>query len=185
MAATTGAEDASAKRGSSRGAGNAFCRGFLAGLDERTEPYSAAEADYDGPWTVRPCARQGADGYGVFRHHERPPDDPPEAWFRRREHALLAAAVLPSVGRDPHYRVATKAEPEGFAVRQGAEPLGYFTDFNEMLGQAMHVGECLVRSPVALASLLLAASTNALRLAGRILVARRPVEVPEEGADGA
>jgi hypothetical protein len=165
-------------------AGNAFRRTFLRGLDERDEPVSAGEADYDGPWAVLPLRRQDTDGFGVFRQHERPPGDRPEAWFRRREHALLAVAMLPALARDPHFRLANEGEAEGFAVRQAGEPVGYFTIFNEPLANAMHVGECLLRSPWALASLLLALGTNAFRLVGSILVARLPEELPETAGEG-
>jgi len=165
-------------------AGNAFRRTFLTGLDERDEPDSAGEADYDGPWAVLPCRRQGKDGFGVFRQHERPPGDRPEAWFHRREQALLAVAMLPALARDPHYRVSTEGEAEGFLVRQAGDPVGYFTTFNEPLAHAMHVGECLLRSPAALASLLLALGTNAFRLVGRILVERLPEELPRTAGEG-
>jgi hypothetical protein len=164
--------------------GNAFRRTFLDVLDERTEPSSAGEADYDGPWTVLPCPRQGTEGFGVFRQHERPAEDRPEAWFRYREQALLAVAVLPSLARDPHYQIAADGEAGGFLVRQAGEPVGYFTTFNEALVQSMHVGECLLRSPTSLASLLLAAGTNAFRLLGSILMARLPDEIPGPTRDG-
>jgi hypothetical protein len=183
MSATTETElPAAAKNRRPRGAGNAFRRTFLEELDQRNEPISACEADYDGPWTVRPCAHRGMEGFGVFREHERPPGDEPEAWFSHYEYALMAVAILPSVGRVRHFVLADEANAEGvFPVQQAGDTIGHLTKFNEMLVQAMHVTECLVRSPASLASLLLAASTSAVRLVGRILIARQALdrEAPE------
>jgi hypothetical protein len=183
MPATTETEvPVAAKKRQPRGAGNAFRRTFLDELDERDEPSSAGEADYDGPWRVRPCVHQGVEGSGVFREHEQPPSDQPEAWFSHYEYASLAVSVLPSVGRCQHFALASEADSqEVFPVRHADETIGHLTNFNEALVLAMHVAESLVRSPASLASLLFAASTSAVRLVGRILVARQAQgrEAPE------
>ncbi len=86
---------------------NAFDSAFLADLDRLDEPIGAAEAETAGPWHVAALG----DHWGVF------PGGPavgsgtlgaPVARFVRREHALLAAAVLPATGREPSLRLARR-----------------------------------------------------------------------------
>jgi hypothetical protein len=148
---------------------NAFEEGFLAALDRLDEPVTAAEAEAAGPWSVVPLPDD--DGWGVFRRGESPQtSDVPVARFRRRETALLAAAVLPGTGRDPLLRMAFDADDRGYAlIGSSGEVAGHLRLFDENLRDSLHVAECLVRNPEALARLLEAAGGLALRETGRLL----------------
>src|SRR5215207_625470 len=78
---------------------NAFSPVFLRRLDERDEPITSAEADMAGPWSVEPIPGRG---FGLFPAGEPPVRGfEPAAGFPDRFLALLAAAVLPGVGREP------------------------------------------------------------------------------------
>jgi hypothetical protein len=148
---------------------NAFRSRFLAGLDDRDEAGSAAEAECDGPWAVVACERQGQPGFAVLRQWEHPGRDEPRAWFKERELALVTAALLPALGKDAWFRVATGGGPGGHRLEQRGLVVGYLAIYDDRLGEALHIAECLIRSPAALASLLLGASPLALSLVGAIL----------------
>ena len=175
------------------GSRNAFTTDFLHQLDQAGEPDGAREADVAGPWVVRRIHYQGAVGFAVLRDWENPQDgDPPCAVFRRRETALLAAAVLPALGREPLYRLATEPDGAGFPLHAGSgakDPAlvpitvavtatphpgiaGHLRDFDEDLATALQLVAALVRSPLSLASLLEAAGHVAVEQAGRILATR-------------
>jgi len=155
---------------------NAFDETFLAALDQLDEPVTAAEAEAAGPWSVLPMPE---GDWGVFRRGHRPQrGTEPVSRFRRRETALLAAAVLPGTGRDPLLRMAFEAGAQGFALfSSSGEVEGHLRLFDENLRDALHVAECLVRNPEALARLLEAAGGVALRETGRLL--RQSAELPE------
>src|SRR5262245_50068304 len=94
---------------------NAFSRLFLRRLDERDEPITSAEADMAGPWSVEPLPGRG---FGLFRAGERPPRGfSPHAVFADRFLALLAAAVLPGLGREPLLHLAPDPDPDGYEVQ--------------------------------------------------------------------
>jgi hypothetical protein len=190
-----------------RGPRNAFTGDFLARLDELVEPDGAREADLAGPWVIRPVPYRGGTGFALLREWEGikdgdeggdPAGDVPFAVFRRRETALLAAAVLPATGREPLFRLDTEPDARGFPLRASGAPcprqdrrlegegdvagpppaappadpanlVGHLRDFDEGLADALQVAAALVRSPVALARLLEAAGYVALEQAGRIL----------------
>lgn len=121
------------------------------------------------------------DGFAVVRRWESiERGDPPYVFFRRRETALLAAAVLPGTGRDPCFRLLPDQGPTGFAIESNGLPSGYVGEFDENLVCALHVAASLIRSPESLAYLLEAAGHLALRQAGKIL-ARRVPEADESG----
>jgi len=102
---------------SDRRQGNAFTVDFLQRLDEVGEPDGAHEADVAGPWAIRPVLYRGASGFAVVREWEVPEiGDAPYAVFRRREIALLAAAVLPATGREPLFRLDTEPDADGFQL---------------------------------------------------------------------
>jgi hypothetical protein len=172
---------------------NAFTTDFLHRLDQAGEPDGAREADVAGPWVVRRVRYQGTFGFAVLRDWESPQDgDAPCAIFRRRETALLAAAVLPALGREPLYRLATEPDAAGFPLQAGTGPrdpalvpaavavtaiphpgiAGHLRDFDEDLATALQLVAALVRSPLSLASLLEAAGHVAVEQAGRILTTR-------------
>jgi hypothetical protein len=163
---------------------NAFTADFLNRLDESGEPDGAHEADVTGPWTIQPVSYRGSAGFALLREWESlEAGDAPYAVFRRRETALLAAAVLPATGRELLLRLDTEPDADGFpllacpaagAARAApagiaADPAGHLRDFDEGLAGALHVAAALVRSPTALARLLEAAGLVALEQAGRIL----------------
>jgi hypothetical protein len=146
---------------------NAFDETFLAAIDQLDEPMTAAEAEAAGPWALLPMP---GGGWGLFRRGQSPErGDVPVATFRLREKALLAAAVMPGTGRDRLFRLAPDASSEGFALTSSGGPEGHVRLFDENLRDALHVAECLVRSPEALARLLEAAGGIALRETGRLL----------------
>src|SRR5258708_29588524 len=96
---------------------NAFTADFLSSLDEIGEPDGAHEADVAGPWVVVPVPRRSGAGFAVLREWESlEAGDVPYAVFRRREIALLAAAVLPATGREPLFRLDTEPAADGFAL---------------------------------------------------------------------
>ena len=100
---------------------NAFTADFLSRMDEIGEPDGAHEADVAGPWVIVPVRQRGGSGFAVLREWESLEDgDLPYAVFRRRETALLAAALLPATGREPLYRLATDPDPAGFPLWNAA-----------------------------------------------------------------
>jgi hypothetical protein len=108
-----------------RGSRNAFTADFLSSLDEVGEPDGAHEADVAGPWVIVPVPRQSGSGFAVLREWESlEAGDVPYAVFRRRETALLAAAVLPATGREPLFRLATDPGPAGFPLWAAAPAPG-------------------------------------------------------------
>ncbi len=151
-------------RSSSR---NAFSSSFLHRIGERDEPPASGEADAAGPWRVLELPGRG---FGLFRLGE----DVPAAVFRERWLALLAQAVFPGTGRDFAYRLQKEAGPDGFGIKSGngGEVVGRLELFDERLIDALHVVDCLLRSPESLASLLEAAGQVALERAGAILDGR-------------
>ncbi|HVR09707.1 MAG TPA: hypothetical protein VMW75_16815 [Thermoanaerobaculia bacterium] len=173
---------------SESGPQNAFTADFLRRLDEAGEPDGAHEADVAGPWAIRPVSYRGDTGFALLREWESlEAGDVPYAVFRRREMALLAAAVLPASGRDALFRLDTEPDADGFALLAApaapaspasrpsargaspASPAGHLRDFDESLAGALHLAAALVRSPAALARLLEAAGYVALEQAGKIL----------------
>ncbi len=159
---------------------NAFDESFLTELDRSDEPISAAEAETAGPWRIEPLSR-GEEAWGVFHAAAGARrGGQPIARFERREHALLAAAVLPATGRDPLLRMEPDESSEGFALRgPNGEIEGHLRNFDQPLEEALHVAAYLTRSPTSLALLLEAAGSTALRDAGRLL--RRATEAADPG----
>jgi hypothetical protein len=119
---------------SDRRLGNAFTVDFLQRLDEIGEPDGAHEADVAGPWAIRPVLYHGGTGFAVLREWESLREggaggagtsyapDVPYAIFRRREMALLTAAVLPATGRELLFRLDTEPDAHGFAVIASVTP---------------------------------------------------------------
>jgi hypothetical protein len=102
---------------SDHGPRNAFTADFLSRLDEIAEPDGAHEADAAGPWAIQPVPYRGGTGFALLREWESlEAGDVPYAVFRRREIALLAAAVLPATGREPLFRLDTEPDAAGFPL---------------------------------------------------------------------
>lgn len=145
---------------------NVFHSTFLDWLAIETLPdqvaEATAEADGSGPWQVRPRGEK----WVVVTEGE--PE--PAVIAASYDTALLAASLLPSTGRSPLVRLGETATAEGFPLLAGnGDLLGHSQFLNVDLGRAMHVIECLRRSPLDYARVLYAARGITLSRAGRIL----------------
>ena len=150
---------------------NVFVPEFLQQVCEReTPPITAAEATWAGPWRVE----QRGEEFAVIRES----GGEPEAVTELRETALLLAAVLPVIGRDPLYCLE-REETERPEVTlktvhgdRGFTTVGRLRSIHEGLVEPLNVAEYLLRSPTALAFLLEAAPFETLEQAGAVLARR-------------
>jgi hypothetical protein len=157
---------------------NAFTPDFLEDMSHRDAPQSESEVQWAGPYVVR----ETVSGFGVFHEWERSageatPGDAPLGTFELREHALLAAAMFPAIGREPLFRLNPQDHPDGYAVEtifgeKWVQLAGRLRYFETEVPRALHFAEALVRSPQALASLLEAAGATTLERVGKILARR-------------
>jgi hypothetical protein len=74
-------------------------------------------------------------------------------------------------GRDPLYRLDPEETPQGFAIVSEGEVVGHIPLYRLAVAEALHVVGCVLRSPAALARVLLAGSGPALSRVGRALFA--------------
>ena len=149
---------------------NAFTPEYLDLLSQRDEPVTGAEADAAGPWHLEP---DPATGWAVLRHGESvEKGSTPAATFGKPDAARLAAAVLPSTGRPPRYRLGKDPDALGYPVLAGNQVVGHFQYFNEDLLAALNVADALIAAPHDLAWLLDAAGGLALDHAGKIALER-------------
>ena len=156
--------------GSTRSLFTIFVKEFLGRLGERNEPASAAEADVAGPWDIEELRYTC---YGLYRRGESSAGGHrPAATCKDRALALLAAAALPGTGREPLFHLQKNPTPEGYVLEAGAEVVAHLAYFDEKLVEALHVLECVLRSPEAIAHILEAAGAVALERAGAILGGR-------------
>jgi hypothetical protein len=100
----------------------------------------------------------------------------PAGVFHRRETALLAAAVLPALGREPRLLLSPEEGPGGFEVRslsasRGLEQAGRLSTYHIDLIQAMNLAESLLRHPLAFVQMLQAAGPTAQERIGELLAA--------------
>jgi hypothetical protein len=152
---------------------NAFAADFLDSFGERDEPITAAEAEYAGPWWTRRL--EDRPGVAVLRRWEDVEQgDVPEAVFLHSERALLMTALLPALEREPLFHLSEEPGPEGFVLtamhgQEGPQVAGSVRRYEPRLAEALHLLESVIRSPAALASLLIAAGPAAVEQAGRIL----------------
>ena len=162
---------------------NAFTPTFLRRLDDHDEPITAAEADSAGPWSVEEIPGRG---FGLFRTGESLARGfEPSAVFTTRWLAIVVAAILPGVGRDPYLTLEKAPGPEGYAVRlhgrtPGGEVVGRLPRFDEAVIDAANGALFLLRSPESLAWLLEAAGSICLARCGAILdyrVAEAPPDI--------
>lgn len=145
---------------------NVFHSTFLDWLAVETAPdvlaEAAAEADWSGPWQVHPRGEQWAvvtEGEPV-----------PAVIAASYDTAMLAAALLPGTGRSPLVQLEEQPAALGFPLLAGSgELLGHLRFLNVDLARAMHVIECLRRSPLDYARVLYGARGTTLSRAGRIL----------------
>jgi hypothetical protein len=145
----------------------AFTPEFIARLEERDEPLTAAQADAAGPWILEELP---SPGWAVFRRGESlAAGDRPVAVFRQRERTLLAAAVLPGTGFERLFRLAPERGPEGYAVLSNGEVVGHLEHYDPDLLAALHTAEALLRLPENLARFLLASGAVTLKRTDRLL----------------
>jgi hypothetical protein len=149
---------------------NAFSPSFLRRISRREEPLTAAEADAAGPWVIEkiPLFGFGVNraGAGLSRGYQ------PAAMFTDRWLALIAAAVLPSIGKDLLLSLRKEGDDETVyysVVLDDGTLVGSLGDFNEDLLRAMNTAINLLRSPESLARLLEAAGSVTLDRCGAIL----------------
>jgi hypothetical protein len=164
---------------------NAFTSTFLRRFDDHDEPITAAEADFAGPWSIEEIPGRG---FGLFRTGESHARGfHPTAVFTTRWLAIVVAAILPGVGRDPYLSLEKDAGPEGYAVllhglhgrAPGGKVVGHLPRFDEPLIDAANGALFLLRSPESLAWLLEAAGSICLARCGAILDARVPETPPD------
>jgi hypothetical protein len=161
---------------------SAFSPEFLEQLHDTPEPLTAAEADLAGPWKVEAVA--GFPGMvAVLRAWEsQAQGDLPTAVLAEEESAALYAAGLPLHGREPLFHLSSQADaggplPGGYPFgaifgEEGFKVRGWQRTYHPEVVAGLHLMESLVRSPQALAEVLLAAGGGALAQIGRILVRR-------------
>lgn len=164
---------------------NAFNPTFLEQLQENGEPLTAAEADLAGPWKREPIpGHPGA--VAVLRvWEELEQGDVPQAVFRHVETAILVAALLPLVDREPLFHLSEVPDPDpdiplpgGYPVlatfgEQGPAVCGWLPRYQPEIVTALHLLEALLRAPLGLAEVLGAAGPGALTQVGRVLAARQ------------
>src|SRR5436190_7572078 len=121
---------------------------------------SAEEAEMAGPRHIEPDP-QG--GWAVLREGESlAAGDVPEATFLREEMAMIAAAVLPGLGRRLRFRLGDDACDRGFPVLFDGEIVGHSRLFQEALAVAMTVVDALMASPLDFGWMLMAIGSVAL-----------------------
>ncbi len=156
---------------------NLFSPAFLAILRERDEALTASEAELAGPWKCEPVP--GKPGAVALLREWQSVDlqDAPEAVVWHDETALLLTIVLPAIEREPLFHLADEETPEGYALsavfgEQGVQVSGWLRQYKPEVAQALHLLQCIERSPAALAALLEAAGCTAIEQAGQILARR-------------
>ncbi len=156
---------------------NAFTPTYLARLREREEVLTAAEAEMAGPWKAEPV-RGKPGAVAVLRQWEDlDAGDRPVAVWWHEETARLLTILLPAIDREPLFYLQEEETPEGYAViatygEQGPQIAGWLDRFEPRWVEALHLLEAIVRSPLALATLLEAAGPGAEEQVGRIRARR-------------
>jgi hypothetical protein len=152
---------------------NAFSPAYLAHLREQDDSLTAAEAELSGPWKIEPVpGKPGA--VAILRQWEDvAAGDPPVAVLWHQETARLLSVLLPVIDREPLFYIEDGAVSEGYPLvavygEQGPQVAGWL-DRNELRwAEGLHILEAIIRSPLALATLLEAAGPGAEEQVGRI-----------------
>jgi hypothetical protein len=152
-----------------------FSAEFLKLLDERDGVLTATEAAYAGPWKTEPVPGRPGRVAVLRAWEDLDAGDVPQGVFLHDEWAILFAALLPLVQREPLFHLGTEAGPEGYPVtavfgEQGPQVAGWLPRFEPRLLAALHLLASVVASPAALAAMM-AAAGSALAQSGRILAA--------------
>jgi hypothetical protein len=157
---------------------NAFSPSYLALLREHDDVLTAAEAELAGPWKIEPVAgKPGA--VAVLRQWEAvEAGDSPVAVLWHEETARLLSVLLPVIDREPLFYIEDGAAPEGYPLvavygDQGPQVAGWLDRGEPRWAEGLHILEAIVRSPLALATLLEAAGPGAEEQVGRIRARRQ------------
>jgi hypothetical protein len=152
---------------------NAFAPDYLTRLREQEEVLTAAEADLAGPWKTEPVpGKPGA--VAVLRVWEDlDAGDLPVAVWWHPETARLLTLLLPALDREPLFHLVEEETADGYPVlavygEQGSQVAGWFDRYDQRWVEGLHLLEAIVRSPLALATLLEAAGPGAEEQVGRI-----------------
>jgi hypothetical protein len=147
---------------------NAFSPAYLAHLREQDDSLTAAEAELSGPWKIEPApGKPGA--VAILRQWE----DPPAAVVWHEEIARILAVLLPVIDREPLFYIEEEAAAEGYPLiavygDQGPQVAGWLDRREPRWAEGLHILEAILRSPLALATLLEAAGPGAEEQVGRI-----------------
>jgi hypothetical protein len=157
---------------------NAFAPAYLARLREQDETLTAAEAEMAGPWKREPVpGKPGA--VAVLREWEDlDAGDRPVAVWWHEETARLLSILLPALDREPFFYIEEGETPDGYPVlsvygEQGPQVAGWLDRYEPRWAEGLHLLEAIVRSPLALATLLEVAGPGAEEQVGRIRVRRQ------------
>ena len=157
---------------------NAFSPAYLAHLREQDDSLTAAEAELAGPWKIEPVpGKPGA--VAVLRQWEEvEAGDPPVAVLWHEETARLLSVLLPVIDREPLFYIEEGAASEGYPLvavygEQGPQVAGWLDRCEPRWAEGLHLMEAIVRSPLALATLLEAAGPGAEEQVGRIRARRQ------------
>jgi hypothetical protein len=152
---------------------NAFTPTYLARLREQEEVLTAAEAEMAGPWKEEPV-RGKPGAVAVLRvWEELDAGDRPVAVWWHPETARLLTLLLPALDREPLFHLVEGETADGYPVlavygEQGSQIGGWFDRYEPRWVEGLHLLEAIVRSPLALATLLEAAGPGAEEQVGRI-----------------
>jgi hypothetical protein len=152
---------------------NAFAPAYLARLREQEDVLTAAEAELAGPWKIEPVhGKPGA--VAILRQWEGvDAGDPPVAVLWHVETARLLSVLLPVIDREPLFYIEEGAASEGYPLvavygEQGPQVAGWLDRCEPRWAEGLHLLEAIIRSPLALATLLEAAGPGAEEQVGRI-----------------
>ncbi|HEV7668696.1 MAG TPA: hypothetical protein VGS22_09240 [Thermoanaerobaculia bacterium] len=168
--------------GEDPGSDNALSEEFLALLERLDdEAPGLNEATWSGDWEARFL---GAGRWGVFRTWEMTGIHPPAVTFASYERALLAAAVLPGIGRSDFFHLDAEADSDGgfplITMEGGPREVGVFSTFHPELLFALLTVEMLTRSPRSMAMVLQASGSDAIKLSGAVLSGRIAAQAREQ-----
>src|SRR5882724_9377603 len=152
---------------------NAFTPVYLAYLREHEEVLTASEAEMAGPWKTEPVAgKPGA--VAVLRvWEELHAGDRPVAVWWHPETAQILTLLLPALDREPLFHLVEEETADGYPVlavygEQGSQVAGWLDRYDPRWAEGLHLLEAIVRSPLALATLLAVAGPGAEEQVGRI-----------------